>query len=80
MQTVVDVEPLESGRSSEVTGRVVVWRREPGGQASLTHLAAADRKGAASVPELPGPGEQLLYFKLSESGASFFPQLVRATV
>eukprot|EP00887_Chlorella_sp_A99_P003394 scaffold7.g3394.t1 len=70
--TVVDIEPLESGRSAEVTGRVAVRRREP----APAHALHADASGSAEA--LAPPGQQVCYYRLSDAGgASFFPQLLR---
>lgn len=57
VQLVLEVEPLESGRSADATGRVMVVRREP-----AVPGAAADA-GA--------PGTRRLCYRLGETGASY---------
>ena len=71
LQTVVDVEPLEAGRSIEVSGRLVVLRREPRAPLHAPRTAAP----AAAPLAL---GEQALHYKLNDAGGvTFFPQLAR---
>lgn len=67
LQTVLNVWPLESGRSSQVTGRVAVLRREP-------LLAIVGGGQGTALP----PGEEELFYRLSEatSLATYIPQLV----
>ena len=74
-QTVVDVEPLQSGRSREVSGRVVVTRRDlplhppppPGGGAEAGSGGDATRQ-----QQQQQLGVRELYFKLSDAGATYF--------
>jgi hypothetical protein len=76
LQLVLDVEPLESGRSADATGRLVVTRREgrPAQpvQAPPAMLASA---AAAAAAEGRAPGSWVLSYKLAESGATYVQQL-----
>lgn len=72
MQLVLDVEPLESGRSADTTGRLLITRREAGAAAggSSSQLAAA-AAAAGGDCSWGVPGSQQFCYKLQETGARY---------
>ncbi len=67
----VEVEPLASGQSTEVAGKVEVCRRAsvpPG------WLSAAGGSAAPPLSAPRGVGSQAFYYNLSDSTVAYFPQ------
>ena len=72
----LEVEPLESGRSADATGRLVVTRREGRlGQPEQPTPAAAAVGAAGAGAEGRAPGSWVLSYKLAESGATYVQQI-----
>ena len=70
-QLVLDVEPLESGRSADTTGRLVVTRRDTAAAVAAPGSAAAAAGAAADGGGLAAPGSRQLCYKLGETGARY---------
>lgn len=79
-QVVIDVEPLESGRSADLTGRLMVTVRDalpaqllpqarPGQQPAAGVAAGAASSGVA-------PGMRHFCYRLGETGARYIEQVV----
>ena len=68
LQLVLDVEPLESGRSADTTGRLLVTRREAaaagGSGGQLVSAASSDSSWGV-------PGSRRFCYKLQETGARY---------
>lgn len=77
LQLVLEAEPLESGRSADATGRLVVTRREGWSRGGLEQpeqcATAAPVTGAAAGGG--APGSWLLSYKLSETGVTHSQQI-----
>lgn len=63
VQLVLEVEPLESGRSAEATGRLLLTRRDA--------AAAPAGGGGGGAASMHAPGSWRLCYKLGETGASY---------
>jgi hypothetical protein len=71
---VVDVEPLESGRSADTTGRLLVTRRDAGAAAAGGGSGAQLAAAAAAAGGDSGwhvPGSRQFCYKLQETGARY---------
>lgn len=65
LQTVIDIEPLASGQSDEVTGKLLLTRRRAAG--ALLTDGASSTGGAWQAREL---GSWPFYYKLAPDGSA----------
>lgn len=80
VQVVIDVEPLESGRSADLTGRLAMTVRDTL-PAQLLHQAGPGQQPAAAAAAGDGgggvaPGTRHFCYRLGETGARYIEQAV----